>query len=223
MPAAGASPLSVERAKTLRELALAKMRWAILEGHFAPGARLVERTLCEQLGVSRSVVREVLRHLEAEGLVEALPQGPAVASLSVEQAMEIYELRMLLEGHAARRCAEVASDAQLDHLSRLNTAIQEAFAARDSRTVMLRTSDFYQAMFAAARQHVALSVVNGLNARINRLRLMTIGAPRRAVSAGEEMGALVAALQARDADAAEAAAQAHVRVVAELARSIMSN
>ncbi|HEV3431849.1 MAG TPA: GntR family transcriptional regulator, partial [Paraburkholderia sp.] len=76
-----AASLRVERpTATLRELTLQKMRQAILDAHFAPGERLVERTLCEELGVSRSVVREVLRHLEAEGIVDTLPnQGPIVA------------------------------------------------------------------------------------------------------------------------------------------------
>ena len=70
--------LKVERrTTTLRELALEKMRTAILEAHFQPGERLVERSLCEGLGVSRTVVREVLRHLEAEGLVDSIPNQGA--------------------------------------------------------------------------------------------------------------------------------------------------
>src|SRR5690606_14812258 len=96
--------------KTLRELALEKMRDAILTGYFNPGDRLVERTLCEQLDVSRTVVREVLRHLETEGLVETIShQGPVVASLNADQAAQIYEIRGLLEGHAARLCASKAT------------------------------------------------------------------------------------------------------------------
>ena len=99
--------LKIDRnTKTLRELALEKMRDAILGRHFQPGDRLVERALCEQLGVSRTVVREVLRHLETEGLVETLPhQGPIVARLEPEQAAQIYELRAALEALAARACA----------------------------------------------------------------------------------------------------------------------
>jgi len=66
--------------QTLRDIVQAKMRDAIMAGHFAPGERLVERPLCEQLGVSRTVVRETIRYLEAEGLVETIPhKGPIVA------------------------------------------------------------------------------------------------------------------------------------------------
>ena len=69
---------------TLREMAQENMRDAIITGVFQPGQRLVERTLCEQIGVSRTVIREVIRYLEAEGLVELIPhQGPVVASLGL--------------------------------------------------------------------------------------------------------------------------------------------
>ena len=100
--------IRVERpAKTLRELALEKVRDAIVDGYFKPGERLVERDLCAQLGVSRTIVREVLRHLESEGLVASLPnKGPIVARLDLEEAKQIYEIRGALEGMAARLCAE---------------------------------------------------------------------------------------------------------------------
>lgn len=96
--------LKVERrTTTLRELVLEKMRTAILDARFLPGDRLVERTLCEELGVSRTVVREVLRHLEAEGLVDTVPnQGPIVAVLDLDRAAEIYEIRSLLRARPLR-------------------------------------------------------------------------------------------------------------------------
>ncbi|TIS50817.1 MAG: GntR family transcriptional regulator, partial [Mesorhizobium sp.] len=107
--------LRIDRsAKTLRTLALERMREAIMDFHFQPGERLVERPLCDQLGVSRSVVREVLRQLEAEGLVQMIPgHGPAVAKPDIGRTDEIYELRALLEGIAARACAQSATNGQL--------------------------------------------------------------------------------------------------------------
>ena len=96
---------------TLREIALERMRRAIISGLFEPGARLVERTLCDQLGVSRSVIREVIRHLEAEGLVEMLAkQGPIVARLEWDDARQIYEIRAALEATAVADCARVADE-----------------------------------------------------------------------------------------------------------------
>ena len=212
------SPLKVDRpAKTLRELTLEKMREAIFNGYFAPGERLVERRLCEQLDVSRSVVREVLRQLESEGLVETVGQGPVVATLDADRAMQIYDLRALLEGQAARLCAQKADDGTLDALAELNRQIQQAFERNDLALVMERTTAFYERMFLGCGLTVAWEMVQSLNARINRLRAMTIASARRKSAAAEEMEALVKALRARDADAAEKASRVHIQRVAEIA------
>jgi DNA-binding GntR family transcriptional regulator len=216
---AAAPSLRIDRnAKTLRELALEKMRGAILSGHFKPGERVVERSLCEQLDVSRSIVREVLRHLEAEGLIESVPHsGPVIASLSADQAAQIYALRGLMEGRAARLFAEAASDAALAHLATLNAAIQSAFKAGDHAAVVERTTAFYEALFQGAGMTIAWDIVRSLNARINRLRLMTIGSPGRQKEAAAEMDKILKALRKRDPAAAQEAAEAHVRRVAEIA------
>jgi DNA-binding GntR family transcriptional regulator len=217
-------PLKIERtAKTLRELSLEKMRSAIEGGHFKPGERLVERNLCEQLDVSRSIVREVLRHLETEGLVESIPhQGPVVASLSPDQAAQIYEIRALLEGRAARLFAERGSDAALKQLVALNAAIQQSFQAGDFPAVVERTTAFYEALFRGAGLAMAWDIVRSLNARINRLRLMTIGSPGRQKEAAAEMERILKALRKRDAQAAQDAAEQHVRRVAEIAHAALA-
>jgi DNA-binding GntR family transcriptional regulator len=222
---AAAPSLRIDRnAKTLRELALEKMRGAILSGHFKPGERVVERSLCEQLDVSRSIVREVLRHLEAEGLIESVPHsGPVIASLSADQAAQIYALRGLMEGRAARLFAEAASDAALAHLATLNAAIQSAFKAGDHAAVVERTTAFYEALFQGAGMTIAWDIVRSLNARINRLRLMTIGSPGRQKEAAAEMDKILKALRKRDPAAAQEAAEAHVRRVAEIAAQALSS
>ncbi|WP_028603427.1 GntR family transcriptional regulator [Ottowia thiooxydans] len=211
--------LKVDRsAKTLRELSLEKMRDAIWNGHFKPGERLVERNLCEQLEVSRSIVREVLRHLETEGLVESgSQQGPVVATLTADQAAQIYEIRALLEGHAAHTCAEKADAAAIQRLVSLNAATQEAFRKDDFHEVLVRTTAFYEALFNEAGLSMAWEVVQSLNARINRLRVMTISSPGRKKEAADEMSKIVEALQKRDSKAAQQASQAHVQRVAQIA------
>jgi len=211
--------LKVDRsAKTLRELTLEKMREAIWGGYFKPGDRLIERSLCEQLDVSRSIVREVLRHLEAEGLVESDGhQGPVVATLTADQAAQIYEIRALLEGHAARTCAEKASPAAIKRLVALNAAIQADFKAGNFQEVLRRTTAFYEALFSEAGLTMAWEVVQSLNARINRLRVMTISSPGRNIEAAAEMNRIVQALQKRDPQAAQQASQEHVQRVAQIA------
>jgi DNA-binding GntR family transcriptional regulator len=173
--------LKVERhTTTLRELALEKMRMAILDAHFRPGERLVERSLCEELGVSRTVVREVLRHLETEGLVDSIPnQGPIVARLDADTAAEIYEIRALLEGDAAMACAQHADEAVTARLAGYIAQIQQAFEAHAHQTVRELTTTFYEAMFHGGGKNVSWEIVQTLNARINRLRAMTIASDDR--------------------------------------------
>ncbi|WP_413990057.1 GntR family transcriptional regulator [Labrys okinawensis] len=211
--------MRIERpGKTLRELTLEKMRDAILEGRFKPGERLVERTLCDRLGVSRTVVREVLRHLETEGLVDNLPQqGPAVARPDPVKAAQIYEIRGLLEGEAARSYALIATP---DGVARLAACIDRnelAFASGSSSLVLKGTNDFYEALFHMAGKEVAWSIVQSLNMRINHLRALTISEPGRGPNAIAEMRAILTAIATHDGDGAYEASIEHIKSVASLA------
>jgi GntR family transcriptional regulator, trigonelline degradation regulator len=208
----------VRETKTLRELTLDKLRDAIVQGYFKPGARLVERTLCDELGVSRTIVREVLRHLETEGLVDVIArQGPVVAQLNPEQVSEIYELRGLLEANAARACAQLSTPELVKRLRGIRKEIEAAFKAEDLRTVLVNTERFYDALFEGAQRTVSLAVVKTLNARINRLRALTIAMPGRSTESNREMNKLLDAIEQRDGDAAFAASIAHIKRTAELA------
>lgn len=214
----GAS-IKVERStRTLRELTLDKVREAILNQYFKPGQRLVERSLCEELGVSRSVVREVMRHLEAEGLVQSIPQqGPIVAVLDADTTRQIYELRSLLEGHAAAGCARCRSDQDLTLMKEVIVRIEEAFARQDYAVVMESTTLFYHTMFHCAGDTMAWGIVQTLNARINRLRLITISSTNRAATGPSEMRAMLSAIEQSDAQAASHAARKHVQSAQSIA------
>jgi GntR family transcriptional regulator, trigonelline degradation regulator len=208
---------------TLRELALEKMRTAILEAHFHPGERLVERSLCEILGVSRTVVREVLRHLETEGLVDSIPnQGPIVAVLDFETAAEIYEIRALLEGEAAMACAQLADEGVITELAGHIDKIQHAFEAQDHQAVRALTTAFYERMFIGGKKHVAWEIVQSLTARINRLRALTIASDDRGRQAVTEMRRILSDIQAGNGAGAREAAIAHVDRVAEIARQLLA-
>lgn len=219
-----AENIKVDRSqRTLRELTLEKVRDAIFNQYFRPGQRLVERTLCDELGVSRTVVREVLRHLETEGLVQSIPQqGPIVAVIDADTTRQIYELRAMLEGHAAAACALRRDDADVASMRATLRKIEAAFAAGELQAVMERTADFYSTLFQAAGDTVAWGVVNSLNARINRLRRITIASRERGAAAPREMHRLLLAIEQRDAPAAQAAAQAHVSNAQAIAMATLS-
>ncbi|NML76754.1 GntR family transcriptional regulator [Rhizobium sp. S-51] len=216
--------IRVERpSKTLRELALEKVRDAIFSGHFKPGDRLVERDLCTQLGVSRTIVREVLRHLESEGLV-ANPvnnKGPMVARLELDEARQIYEIRAALEGMAARLCAEKADPSVVASLEEALAGIRQAYEVNDMAEVLARTTQFYETLFTSIDRHVAWGVVKLMMVRINHLRSMTIKTERRSVEGPAQMQKIVDAIRTGDGPAAERAAAEHVQRAASIASAVL--
>jgi DNA-binding GntR family transcriptional regulator len=223
MPATRQSTIRVERpTKTLRELTLDKVRDAIANGYFRPGDRLVERDLCAQLGVSRTVVREVLRHLESEGLVANLPnKGPAVAILDFDEARQIYEIRGALEGMAARLCAERGDPDIAAALEKALAAIRKSYAAEDMPGVLANTIEFYQTLFSKVGRQVAWGVVTLLTGRINHLRSMTIKTKNRNIEGPARMAKIIAAIKKGDGDAAYKAALEHVASACAAAETVL--
>ena len=209
---------------TLRELTLDKMRGAILSLTFQPGERLVERDLCEQLGVSRTIIREVLRHLETEGLVQNIQnRGPIVAQPSVAEAMEIYELRGMLEAMAARACAERPNPEMVRTLEGALDTIRQAYAAHSFEGGLLEaTTVFYKTMFAAAGKPVAWQIVSSLNARINHLRAITTRSLGRDADGPSAMALIVEAVRQGEPERAASACKAHVATASEIASNYLT-
>lgn len=215
--------------QTLREIVLERMRGAILSGRFKSGERLVERTLCDQLGVSRSVVREAIRYLEAEGLVEIMAnKGPMVARMDWAQAAQIYDIRMLLEQSAASACAALADDAVKTALRRALADLEAASAsdagASDAGGGLFQaTTRFYEVIFTAAGHHIAWEIVQRLNGRISRLRALTLATSDRHVSGPVRMARICAAIVANDPAAAAVAVRDHLTEAAQIARRLLEN
>ncbi|WP_424966239.1 GntR family transcriptional regulator [Dinoroseobacter sp. S375] len=196
---------------TLRDLVQERMREAIIEGVFEPGQRLVERPLCDQLGVSRTVVRETIRYLEAEGLVEILPgRGPIVARMSRDDARQIYDIRRALETAAAEACARNITPEGITRLRAALDRLKQAVAVASPGAVFRTSSEFYAEIFQGAGHSVAWEVVQRLNGRISRLRLLTLTQPDRARPGPEHMDRICDAIAAGDAAAARAAVESHL-------------
>jgi DNA-binding GntR family transcriptional regulator len=159
---------------TLRELTAEKLREAIVSSRLAPGQRLVERDLCEQTGVSRSSLREALRQLEAEGLVVRQgPRGLFVASITPEEARQIYEVRAAIEPEMARLFAARATQEDFARLSKALVALERAIAARSIADYVKALDSFFDALISGSGNSVALRIVSGLRARISYLRTIT--------------------------------------------------
>jgi GntR family transcriptional regulator, trigonelline degradation regulator len=207
-----AGSMRVPRAAvTLREQATDILRQAIIDQRFLPGEHLVERELCELLGVSRTSVREALRHLESENLIQMIPhKGPVVASLGFEEARNIYEVRAALEGLAGELFAKKATQAQIDRLCRIANEIMAAANDPNPQTVLEIKSRFYQALFEGAQNDECARVIQSLNTRVWLLRRMSLVSPGRSKTMMHEVNRITNAAKARDATEMRAACMAHV-------------
>lgn len=223
MTAPGLSKIE-QQPVTLRDVVLDRLRDAIIDGVFKPGDRLVERVLCEQLGVSRTVVRETLRYLDAEGLVEHIPnKGPIVARMTWDGARQIYDIRRKLETAAAMSCA---ANMTPDLESRLRDALaglELASADKTSGAIFKATTRFYGLIFEGAGHDIAWEVVQRLNGRISRLRIMTLTSTDREISGPAHMRMICEAIIARDPQAALRAVENHLDDATAIARRLLAN
>lgn len=209
--------------QTLRDIVQGKLREAIIEGHFKPGERLVERPLCDQLGVSRTVIRETIRYLEAEGLVEILAgKGPIVARMDWEDARQIYDIRRMLESAAAAACARNRSETVASQLKTALKALQDSFEDATPGERFRASTAFYRVIFEGAGHHIAWEVVQRLNGRISRLRAMTLSAGQRRKPGPDHMAAICDAVIRGAPEEASKAVEAHLTDAAEVARKLLT-
>lgn len=203
-------------AAPLRAQAADVLRRAILSMSLKEGDRLIERELIDRLKVSRTTVREALRELEAEGLVEVIPQrGSVVATISETDAADLYAARTALEALVVRRFIERADDSAHDELLE---AVEDyaTFAIDDHDVVdMLQAKDrFYDVLRRGADSPALWQVLSGLQARVRVLRARSLAVPGRPPESADELRKLVAAIRNRDADLAAELCSGHVRAAA---------
>jgi DNA-binding GntR family transcriptional regulator len=211
VPAAGMRVGHV--AAPVREQVLEIMRRAILDFRYKPGQRLIERELIEQIGVSRTTIREVLRALDAEGLVTTIPhRGVIVMVLSPGEAADLYEARTVLEELTARRFVERATDGQIARLRHACEAFAGVVADEGDIRELLATKDaLYRVLLEGAGNSAVTAILAGLQARVRILRAASLSQPGRPAQALREVRRLVRAIERRDGDGAAQACVAHLR------------
>lgn len=210
-------------AAPLRHSVTESIRYAIAVGRFEAGERLPERDLCEMTGVSRTLVREALRQLESEGLIEVLPhRGPVVARVTVEQAEGIYQVRAELEGLACQLFAERATSLQRQALKAAFEQVKEAMNGADSLARLRAKNEFYDRLIEGSGNEALGISLRMLNARVMLLRATSMQAPGRAARSIAELTDVMAAIDAEDGKRARKAAASHVRNAARVAVALLS-
>ncbi|MCP3800491.1 GntR family transcriptional regulator [Allokutzneria sp. A3M-2-11 16] len=193
------------------EKAYEVVRTAILDGSYPPGERLGEVELAEALGISRTPIREALRRLEVEGLVEVLPhRGARVASWSREDLDEIYELRILLESFAAARAASRISDGELGRMDELREEMDRAVHSGDVERIAACNAEFHGIIRRAASSTRLVTMLNAviqLPLVLQTFHRYTHEDLQRSVA---HHGELVHAFRARDPAWAESVMRSHV-------------
>ncbi|CAH2808822.1 MAG: Transcriptional regulator, GntR family [uncultured Caballeronia sp.] len=204
--------MGLVRQETLRHQVENLLRQAITSGRFAPGARLIERELCETLGVSRTSVREALRRLEAEKLVRSVPhKGPVVVIISKQEAAELYAIRGLLEGFAASEFARLADDqAVVAQFGKKAKALRVQALANDQAGILKAKTELYDILLDNCGNALVKEILNSLYSRVNLLRTTSLTHPDQLPTSLREIDKLFKALKTRDAEAAGAVARLHV-------------
>ncbi|MGW0822888.1 GntR family transcriptional regulator [Streptomyces sp. NPDC002845] len=211
-----ARPGTGEQAK---QLALTRLRQAILQGDMAPAQRLVENELAEQFDVTRASIRAALIDLAAEGLVERIRnRGSRVRVVSVEEAVAITECRMALEALCAAKAAVEASDDQLTQLTEIGTAMSKAVADGEPVTYSEHNQQLHARIREFSGQQVAVELLERLNAQLVRHRFQLALRPGRPQQSLNEHLAMIEAIRSRDPQAAEAAVRAHLTSVIDALR-----
>lgn len=218
-----AAPFTISHvAAPVREQVEAQLRQAIASGHFAPGARLIERELCHLLGVSRTSLREALRQLEGDGLVTNIPhKGIIVAAITSREAEEIYEVRAVVEGLAARLCAEHLTPTLEKALTTAMEQVEEAHRAQDIEALVAAKELFYRVLLSGCGNRTIGAVLRSLHNRIASLRTLTLARPGRAEACVAEMRQILLAILATDGPAASQACAAHMQQAARVAAIVL--
>ncbi|RKT86700.1 DNA-binding transcriptional regulator, GntR family [Saccharopolyspora antimicrobica] len=192
-----------------------RLRGEIVDGTFEAGAQLVELALAEKYGTSRTPVREALRRLEQDGLVERAERGMRVRTRSPEEILEIYEVRISLEATAAAAAAQRRSDFDLIRIRRAQTAMDNT-ATDDPAAMAAANRAVHEAIWVASHNGTIVDLLTRLNNHLTRYPATTLKVPGRWSEALAEHHALIDAIEQRDADRAHDLARDHMTKAREL-------
>lgn len=215
--------IAIPRA-ALHEQVTHRLRQMLVEGRIAPGAKLNERELCEELSVSRTPLREAIKTLAAEGLVELLPNRGAIAlQLGEADILNTFEVMAGLEGLSGELAAQRIDEDALNEIKAMHFEMKAAYTRRDLSNYYRLNAAIHRAINTAAGNPVLTATYNQVNARLQALRFRSNQDGEKWARAMEEHDQMVAALEERDGAALRAVLVAHLDhkrdVVAEQLRA----
>ena len=191
------------------ESAYARLLDAITQGDYAPGDRLREVEISERLSLSRTPVREALRKLEADGIVEHRARiGAVIRVLSHTEVVELYEMRVVLERTAAEMAAKHAAEAEIAELEEINAAIAAAKSPNEAATL---NQHFHRCIYLSTRNRFLLESARALNNALLLLRPTTLVDDTRIQVVTRQHNDIIDAIRQGDAEAAGASAEAHLQ------------
>ena len=204
-------PIKLDSYKPLRDVVSEALREAIVGGVLKPGERLMEIQLAEELGVSRTPVREAIRKLELEGFVIMMPRrGTYVADLSIKDINEVFEIRTALDVLAAGLAVERITEEELEQMERLLVEIGEYIEQGDLDKVVDIDSKFHDVLYRASRNDRLVGIISNLSEQFTRFRSISIAYPGRIKNTLEEHSRLVEAIAQRNVEAAQQMAREHM-------------
>ena len=178
----------------------------ITDGTYKPGDHLTERELCERLKASRPSIRETLRQLAAEGLLDIYPnRGAVVRKLSMDTVLQLWEVRLALETLTAERFARHGLPAQIERFDEAIRRMDAALRARDRKKIKTVKSEMFEAFASGGNNDTLAAYIRQINVRLSFLwssSLMVDGRPAESI---DELQSLLTAIRNRNPDAARAA------------------
>lgn len=205
--------------KTAVDLVEDELRARIMSGQLAPGSALRQEALSDELGVSRIPIREAIRLLSAEGLVDLVPhKGAFVSMISMEEVQELFDLRLRLEPWLFREASILISETDLDHAVQIVQSMNNV----DAKEWGKLNWDLHELLYHSAQRPTAMNIVRSLHEKTERyLRFQVVNAPIRQ-QANEEHLALIDLCRNRQGDKAKDALEQHLRDAASQILGIVS-
>lgn len=206
--------IDIRNYKPLGEIVFDYLKNAIISGELKPGERLMEISIAQQLGVSRTPVREAIRKLEKEKFIEMVPRkGAYVSSTTLKDMMDVLEVRRLIEGFASELAAERMSDEGLADLFRTHKAFVKALDEQDTEAMVALDNEFHDLIFAAAENLKLIEIQKSLSEQVMRYRSSYFNEIKNYEELREMHEKIYEAIEKKDAKRAGGVARQHVELV----------